>query len=478
MLITSELTKECPMVVRALADGETVFAEKDDDAALLRLRAIAEGNHSGKREECYAVFANPLTLWLLQTSGMPDEIHKKIDLFATTINDLAAKTVFVRLPHSKYEFPPLDRYSITRDTEDTVHLVIAGSGDMAEAIAINAAMVAHYPNYCRDHRLRTRITVIDERAFWLRDNMLRKYKNLFDNSYYRSLNLDVPSPRCILHKPYYSSSREDFVDVEWEFVNASISQEAVRHKLTEWATSPLKQLTLALCHDDNEINVALSLSLPDEIYANGVTVLCHTRRSEILTLAKNDSRYSNLFPFGEEICDISTMKTLLRLAKRVNYVYSYFFSMPDGSPITVPMEMDEEEIQRQWDNVASLAKQYSSIYNALTLGTKMHSMGHIPRDWSTYYAVSMNEADILAEVEHNRWSVEELILGYRPVTDDEQNAVENDISLKRELRSRKVHYDLRAFSDLREDCTGKNVSVYDMALTRAIPLIIKSCITN
>ena len=56
--------------------------------------------------------------------------------------------------------------------------------------------------------------------------------------------------------------------------------------------------------------------------------------------------------------------------------------------------------------------------------------------------------------------------------------VENDISQKKILRDRKVHYDLRAFDDLRSDCTEKNVNVYDMALTQGIPLIIKTCITD
>ena len=108
----------------------------------------------------------------------------------------------------------------------------------------------------------------------------------------------------------------------------------------------------------------------------------------------------------------------------------------------------------------------------------MHSIGHTSEDWEAYYAVTLEEINILTEVEHNRWSVEELILGYRPVTEKEEKLVENDISQKKALRQKKIHYDLRAFSDLRTDSTGKNVNVYDMALIQGIPLIIKSCITD
>ena len=65
------------------------------------------------------------------------------------------------------------------------------------------------------------------------------------------------------------------------------------------------------------------------------------------------------------------------------------------------------------------------------------------------------------------------------MTDEELKQVEGDISLKKKLREeKKVHYDLRSFDDLREDETGKNVNVYDMALTQAIPLMLKTCITD
>ena len=63
-------------------------------------------------------------------------------------------------------------------------------------------------------------------------------------------------------------------------------------------------------------------------------------------------------------------------------------------------------------------------------------------------------------------------------TDEEKKLVEDDISQKKVLRNKKIHYDLRAFDDLQVDSTGKNVNVYDMALTQGIPLIIKSCITD
>lgn len=480
MLIISTNTENNSLATREKAAGELVFVEKDDNAAIRRLRDEAEkyGDSGGGRLECYIVLNDLTSLWLLQTVGLPKKIEDKVDVFATTMEDLLAKTIFVKLPNLKTAFPSLDRKPILRDSETTVHLVIFGFSAQAEAIAINAALVAHYPNYCRDTRLRTRITIIDDSVLEGRDRLTQRYVHLFDNSYYRSLNLNDDNPECELHRPLYDKSRKDFVDVEWEFVNGNIRNTAVRQKLTEWSTDDRQQLTIVVCHQDQDSNFSESFGLPQAIYKNEIPVLCHTEENDMINVLQNGETYKCIYPFGKECCDINTLRTLKYLAQRVNYIYNHCFSLASGDPITAPSAIDENVLEEQWRKVGSLPKQYSNIFNAMTLGTKMHSIGHTSDDWKEYYALTMEEINILMEVEHNRWSVEELILGYRPVTDEEKRLVEEDISQKKVLRSKKIHYDLRAFDDLQADSTGKNVNVYDMALTQGIPLIIKSCITD
>lgn len=482
MLITSNITDKFSPAACAMAVGETTFSERNDNAVYSRLMTVASEYdpevHGGKRLECYLIFKNQLSLWLLQTVGVPEDVHRKVDVFATTVPDLMAKTLFVQLPSAEFRFPPLDRTPISKDSDVTVHLVVAGNGTMAEATVMNAALVAHYPNYCRDHRLRTRITLVDDEVTAFRDGLLHRYSNLFDHSYYRSLDLNEENPRCVCHAPEYRDVREDFVDVEWEFVNGNLQNAALRQKLSEWACSGTQQLTVMVCHADQQRNLTEALSLPEQVYRAEIPVLCHAEESDMLEVAKRDSLYATVLPFGSWMCRVETLRMLKELAKRVNYVYNHCFSLEAGAPVSAPSDIDRKVADRLWAEVPSLPKQYSNIFNAMTLGTKMHSLGHDASDWNTYYAVSMNEVDLLTEVEHNRWNVEELILGYRPVTDEEQKLVEQDIALKRKFRDRKVHYDLRAFSDLREDGTGKNVNVYDRVLTQGIPLIIKSCITN
>ena len=482
MLIISTNSNDHSLVARERAAGELVFVENDDNAAIRRLKEEAEkyDDSGGGRLECYFVLNDPTSLWLLQTVGLPKEVERKVDVFATTMEDLLAKTVFVKLPNLSTPFPSLDRQPIAYDSETTVHLVIVGFSPQTEALALNAALVAHYPNYCKDTRLRTRITIIDDNVYEGRNRLTQRYVHLFDNSYYRTIDLNDAHPQCIVQSPMYEKDgRKDFVDVEWEFVNGNIRNDAVRQKLEVWSEDSRQQLTITFCHADFNRNYSESFGLPQTVYKNEIPVLCHIEGNDMMSAITDGGAFTSIYPFGSEYCDINTLRVLKQLAQRVNYVYKHCFSLAPDDPITAPADIDEKVLEEQWRDVGSLPKQYSNIFNAMTLGTKMHSIGHSSNDWREYYALTMEEINILAEVEHNRWSVEELILGYRPVTEEEKKLVEADISQKKVLRNqKKIHYDLRAFDDLRADSTGKNVNVYDMALTQGIPLIIKSCITD
>lgn len=482
MLIVSTTNQNHSLAAREKAASEVVLLENDDHAVIRRLEKEAEAydltTNKGRRLECYLVLSDMTSLWLLQTVGLPKQIEEKVDVFATTVEDLLAKTVFVKLPNISSVFPSLERMPISFGSETIVHLLMVGFSAQTEALAINAALVAHYPNYCRNNRLRTRITIIDDNVFDGRDRLVQRYVHLFDNSYYRTIDLNDQNPRCILHRPMYEDKRNDFVDIEWEFVNGNIRNDAVRQKLTEWSADSRQQLTIAICHVDQNRNYSEAFGLPQTVYQHKIPVLCHTEESDMLRIATNGEAYTSIRPIGWECCHIETLKVLKSLAQRVNYVYNHCFSLAPDDPITAPASIDEDLLEAQWRRVGSLPKQYSNIFNAMTLGTKMHSIGHSSDDWSAYYALTMEEINTLTEVEHNRWSVEELILGYRPVTDEEQKLVEEDVSQKKVLRRQKIHYDLRAFDDLRADSTGKNVNVYDMALVQGIPLIIKTCITD
>ena len=459
----------------------------DDQDTLIELTKLAEHYPAPEPEKskpiCHLLLHNKVILKLLQTIDVYHEIHKKFEVYAFTMEDQWAKNVFCSMD-AESKYLPLDREKIDENSNKTVHLVIAGFSDLGESLAMHAALTAHYPNFVRNHALRTRITVIDKDLSARKDEFIQRYINLFENSYYRSVDLF----RCCItqsHKPVYSSTREDFVDVEWEFIDADFFDPVLQGKLNLWANSKEQILTIALCDNDGGINFDRAFALPNVIYQNEIPILIKVQQSELLDEVRKNNIYKNLYPIGMEDCEYDIHLPLLQMAKRLNYFYACSFGQKG-----VPTDMPLEEIEREWRKLDSFSIRYSGIYHVMTISTKMRSLGHEEKDWDKFYALTQDEIEKISAVEHNRWSVERLVLGFRPPTDMERDEIRENIQafihakltgeamperdLKVEYKRKKVHYDLCSYRELREDKTGQNVRVYDYDLTASIPLIAQS----
>ena len=365
----------------------------------------------------------------------------------------------------------LDREPITIESEKYVHLVIIGMSEMAETVAIHSALIAHYPNYIRDHSKKTRITIVDKQTGQWSHEFISHYQHLFDNSYYRIVNLIDTKPVSI-HKPWYNGIREDFVDVEWEFVEATIEDLAVRENLQDWATDSNQLLTIVMAHSEDNQNVREATLLPNAIYQQSIPIYVYTPHNIDFKIAPN------MIPFGMQDRGYDVTMPLVGMAKNINYIYHrcYEDNIEQWKDLSRNIvEIDKTVRDALWEKLPYI-KRMSCIYHAMTIATKMRSIGLGENDWKGFNDISMQNIEILAQVEHNRWCIEELILGWRPCTEKEQKMVEANIKMKKELKKQKIHYDLRAYHDLRPDETGKPVEIYDMCLCSCLPLIARTFI--
>ena len=421
----------------------------EDDKAVAMLGQLSVGydveKHNGNRLICHLLLQSNKTLRMLRTCDFCDAVRLKIDVYPFTLDEEWSRGIL------------LDYQPITIQSNKQAHLVIFGFGEVAEMTAINAALVAHFPNYIRNHSLRTRITIIDADAEHRCIDFIKRYKHLFDNSYYRVLNLSNEEVITKFHKPMYDGIREDFVDVEWEFVEAESWDVDVRQKLQMWACSDKQLLTVVMAYSDGNKNISEALHLPNDLYNQNIPIHIY---------GQHNSEYDITLP-------------LVRMAKNVNYIYDRCYDdnlCDDKSNLSnwqlrYAVEINSEERERSWAKLSNI-KRMSSIYNAMTIPTKMRSIGLKENEWTKFYDISQQDIELLAQVEHNRWSVEELILGYRPCTDEEQKLIESDVkTYKRAFKTNKIHYDLRAYKELRPDETGKAVEVYDLCLCSCLPLI-------
>lgn len=428
-------------------DELCLLSDGDDNKAVALLEPLTAAYdpsaHDGRRLTLHLLLATGTALHMLQTTDLCSAISSRADVYPFTTMLLWSRSITP------------DYRPITLLSEQHVHLVIFGMGEAAQTVAIQTAHVAHYPNYTRDHKLRTRITMVDEQAATRCEAFISRYRHLFDNSYYRVVKPAERKAIGLFHEPMYARSREDFVDVEWEFVEAESWNPDLREKLRLWAHDERQLLTVVMAYDDAEANRAQALCLPDEIGKSGAPVHIYTQQTP----------------------DYDVRLPLVRMAKNVNYVYDQCYNENDAQwlgRLRYAAEIDAARRDTLWAKLKSVKRQ-SCICNAMTIPAKMRSIGLPEEEWDRFYDIAQTDIELLAEVEHNRWSVEELILGFRPCTDEEQDAIAADVKkLKDAYKARKTHYDLRAYADLRPDGTEKPVQVYDLCLCSCLPLIAKA----
>lgn len=463
------------ITIRSAATGTPLDA---DNAAVAQLREAAGGyraaDHGGDRLRVHLVLRNQALADSLKRLPLADDLAENMELYAYTAEDLWAMEMLGVRPDSPTR---LDRQPVPPDSPQFTHFVIFGAGGQAESLAIHTALIAHYPNYCRDNSLRTRITMVADSPDDLR-HFQQRYRNLLAHSYRRTVYVDDNEVRCEELAPQYAGHRDNFVDIEWEFVTARSDNGIVNYKLQKWASDENRQLTIAFCYADDDRNVSETLSLSSAVLASTPVWLrvCDDRAVGFL---KQSGQFANVIPFGMTDAELPDMSLFIRMAQCVHFAYCHMreTSREEQSQGRTAMEVaveipTERQLQDLWNSPRlTTPKRWSNVYNAFTLRSKMHSLGHPAEEWGTLFAINDHEVESLSEVEHNRWSVEELILGYRPTTQAEHDDILKDLTLRSQLKSEYIHDDLRSYRELGIDETGLPVTRYDTGLIRTLPLM-------
>lgn len=441
----------------------------------------------------------------------------------------------------RIEYLPLDGKGITIDSDKYVHLIVVGMTKMGIAVAIQAAQVAHYPNFSRNKSYRTTITFIDENADEEMNFFKSRYHNLFELS--RSRFIDGTSDNTDFSKIEWETpiKEKDFIDVQWEFIKGSVDMPAVKKYLespaealppenpegseksdetvalsenpegsenpAETTASPKKTereiLTLAICIPQTHKAIAAALYLPDAIYDSAKQILVYQKESSdiICNLYDEDScqhkRYAKLRPFGMRYIDFTNDKDNTYKAILCNYVYDLISDPHVSNDVICNVIKDGdgkkysmEDALKKWNNL-SVANRWSNRYLANGFETKLRSIGSPYKNISLNYAemkkmIKENE-DVLAECEHNRWNIQQLLMGYRALTPAEREEYRNiksdseipdnliktkksDFKKKKRDGLERAHLDICTYKDLKED--DKGAMEYDYILNNAIPDIM------
>lgn len=436
-----------------------------------------------------------------------------------------AKQVFVKRCHCDMgradeiiRYPPVFGDGIKPEGDQYVHLVFVGTTNFAVAFAMEAAHVLHFPNFNRNNKLKTRITFIDKNADKEKDEFIVRNRHFFEvQSYlYQDLSDDIMhriSPNTTAsffgRKEGYVKGKDfDFLDVEFEFIKGDIFSEKVQDVICQWAKehNEKQYLSIFLALSNQRENFAFGMNMPDEVYDKEIPIFIRQNRSDnfVSNLRNADDgirkdkkkntyskvvngelkqnvplggRYSHIYPFGMNETAYSADVHSLKRAQLINYLYekadyeSYKF--PGFLTLAaIPKEKIWTEASELWEKL-SVALKWSNLYNAYTMRTKILTLRamrglKLTDDSQDLSAISESEARELAMVEHNRWNVEKLLMGYRKPHKEEDKYVHSAHAgeLKKN-KERFIHHDIRPFDDL------DSVRELDYEFSRYIPWIMQ-----
>lgn len=446
---------------------------------------------------CHMLMEYRSTFNVFQCSDIPKDIKEYVDLHPFNFYETWARKVLVMnkasrilsnsgmYPDSEIHYRPLDYKHIDYNSNNYVHLVIIGMSRMGEAMAIEAAHIAHFPNFIRDKKKKTRITFIDSNAREEMDKFKQSFPHLFDVSYSRFIDAETGTDTLSAPLDKYAGLGTDFIDTEWQFVHGRAESESVKNLLCHWAEDPDALMTVAACLNLTHTSIATAMYLPDSILSKDIPVLVQQRiTSAIIDNISGGTeteekyyKYRNLRPFGM-LCECLTLdNTLLEQAKRVNYVYTLTREHTDGNLDTeVTGDTDNQKCNEAWNklkNESPIVNQWSNIYNICTIPTKLRSINIDSERIVGSYKLNSVTSDGLshiAEVEHNRWNVEKLLLGFRPFSSEEEAEMRqtpDEKKFKNNKKAQYIHYDIREYRQLSD-----STKLYDITSCKYIPFII------
>ena len=427
-----------------------------------------------------------------------------------------AKQVFVKRlyrdfdnPGKEYRYPLVYGKGIKPDDDKYVHLVFVGTTNFAVAFAMEAAHVLHFPNFATKG-VRTRISFIDVNADKEKDEFITRNRHFFEVQAYSYSDLSS-EPKYVpgyIGREYlkFVGSDANFLDVEFEFIKGDVFSKRVQDVISGWAEQHKNEkqcLSIFLALADQRQNFVMGMNMPDEVYANKVPVFIRQNRSDnFVTNLRNadkrendnrftysvvkdgkldsksrEARYANIYPFGMNETAFSADNHALKRAKLINYLYetaNYDTYKFQGILVldSIPEDKIWEEANTFWQKL-SVALKWSNLYNSYTMRTKQRTLRvmrglDIDDDSRDYDTLSDYEVEQLAVVEHNRWNVEKLLMGFRKPHKDEDKYLHSEFAGK--LKKNKdlfIHHDIRPFDQLNA------IKELDYEFSRYIPWIMK-----
>lgn len=543
-----ELIKKCKEQTKENQDKSS--KKSDDQIKIFNRQYVA-------RKVCKVMFDYQTTSSIFQFSDISELIKDNLIFIPFNRYESWARKVIVEGTDGTFDYMPLEGSGFEKGSYEFAHLVIVGMSKMGIAMGVQALLQAHYLN---SDKARTRITFIDTNADKEMAFFKGRYANMFELIRTRYIDTTAPLSSGI---PVYSGYWKDpvaesgskwahltengknFLDVEIEFIKGSLESDQVRECLKTITTDQNARVTIAMCLTFTHQAIAAALYMPVEVYKSDrlQQVWVYQRESDAIISAlisdRKDLRYSKIRPFGMVYGEYMSDSSLYLKGLLVNYAYCVKdVTDKNAWPENIVDKGDPkaEEARNFWRDL-NVTQMWSNKYYADSIYTKIRNIiSHTSLCGNTNCNVSGSDDKVcgnmmyssqrsvkellklrydetigciakaleehkeeLAVCEHNRWNIQQLLLGYSPCDKDLDdifrkinNESDSDLINKqyadwrvRNLHSK--HYSKSIKNDVKEcalrihpnicsfahlDVVDKGAKPYDAKLNSAIPVII------
>lgn len=418
------------------------------------------------RKVCKVMFEYQTTSSIFLFSDVSTDINKNLIFIPFNRYESWAKTVIANNTAiedcnkevcEQINYTPLDGMSgISEDDETHVHFIVVGMSKIGVAMGVQSMMQSHYLNFAKaeiendsNYRIkqkdarRTRITFIDTNADKEMAFFKGRYENLFNLTRHRYVDANQcvendlspnlcswidPMQQCKGKWEHLSDGGENFIDIELEFIKGELESDGVRKylqnisdKTNSWVKN--SNLTISICLTRVHQAIAASLYMPLCVYEKAQEIWVYQRESAdiVLNLTKTeqkDKRYKKLKPFGMLYGDYMSDRSQYLKALLVNGAYALDVKK-DGNIVVkaenrnMANKEEYKDLRKEWRTL-TLDKKFSNRYFVDSIQLKIRSVNAIGLSFLPLKETISCHTETLARSEHNRWNIQQLLLGYAP----------------------------------------------------------------
>ena len=297
-----------------------------------------------------------------------------------------------------------------------VHLVIMGMTEMGVAIVREALRLAHPSG----KNTRFKITMVDENAYEEMHYFIGRTKELFKYCKYEYHDYNDPN-KHVFHVP-----DDDFLDIEFDFVQCDVAHPLLMQKLQDWATEGKQLLSLVVCTKQSSKNMAVAMYLPRELREgdDAIPVWVYQEGDDSMKHLLDDTHYKHIHPFSVSDHEIFTILRNETNSEKYSYAKKMALAYEEAY-MGGKEEWTPDYAEERWTKMSAMYR-WSSIYNVFSMRIKLRAVGiydDIPKA-----DIPDEKKKNIDETEHNRWNVEKLSDGFMPTSAEQHDDVMQELN--------------------------------------------------